>query len=138
MEYNNTNHCVDKVFKDFCCGWNFLVNELFSEQKNALQIQLMLDEVQTCSALKTRSRKVLLIYFIIRNIPRKYLCRLSNIHLVAVCESSVLQKHGYNAVLRPIIKDLQKLEDEGILIDDTFRLRGTLINTAGDNLVSHS
>lgn len=109
----------------------------FQENPNAIQIQLYFDEFECTAPLgsKTGIHKIGAIYFIIRNIPSKYLGQLDNINLAACFCSSDLKKYSINTFLKPIITDLQVLENDGIAVSFLPQhLKGTLVALSFDNL----
>lgn len=137
--FNNSHKCQDGVYERFCCGSKYKNTDVF-QSANSIQIQIYYDDVQLTSPLKTATTKVCAIYFIIRNIPPEFASRLDNIYLVALCDSRIVSKYGYNVILDPIVNEIKKLETEGISVDvgsDTEHkivLRGTLAQASFDNL----
>lgn len=138
---NNTKHeCVDGVYKNYCCGSNFRKNNLQSH-RNAVHIQLGIDDVEVCCAMKSRAtvHKITAVYFQIKNLPQEYASKLDYIFLVALCETENLKQKetSFDNVLDVIVKELQVLETDGL----TFRqqnsqqnLKCFLINCCFDNL----
>ena len=61
------------IYKDICDGSYLKSNNLFSQQKHALQIQLYYNDFETANPLdsKTGIHKLGCIYFILRNLPPK-------------------------------------------------------------------
>lgn len=137
FEYNANKHkCVPGIYKDYCCGRRFLNNELI-KLPNSIHIQLGIDDVEVCCALKTKStlHKVTAIYFKILNLPAKLSARLNQIFLVAVCETANIKANdrGLDPILEFIVQDFKHLEQFGITVDDQS-LKGFLINVCFDNL----
>lgn len=134
----NTNHkCREGVFERFCCGQNYRESNFFQHNKNAIQIQIFYDDVQLTSPLKTRPHKICAIYFVVCNLPTNYISKLNNMYLVSLCDSKLIDKHGYNFQLENLVSDLKILETNGISIEDnniSFALRGTLVQVSFDNL----
>lgn len=87
FDYNESqkHECVPGVFKDYCCGSLFTENGLHLH-KNALHIQLSIDDVELCCALKTKAglHKVTVIYFKILNLPHEFSSKLDQIFLLAI------------------------------------------------------
>jgi hypothetical protein len=78
------------------------------------------------------------LYYVLDNIPLKYRTHLDMIQLAALFNSNFVKKYtnGMDAVLRPVVDELKKLE-QGIQISDGSVMRGSLIAIIGDNLGSH-
>ena len=51
-----------------------------------------------------------MFYYLLGNINPKYRSRLKLIQLVCVANAEVIKCHGIDAVLKPLISDIQKLE----------------------------
>ena len=83
-----------RTFKD---GKAYRRNELFSLDKNPLQLVLYYDNFGTVDPLgnKVSKYKVPAFYFVLGNIPAKYRSRLNDINLVLLCPSALVQKYGY-------------------------------------------
>lgn len=128
------------VYKDICDGSYFKSNDLFSQQKHALQIQLYYDDFETANPLGSKKgiHKLGCIYFILRNLPPKCNSVLMNIHVVALFHSQDLRKYGFDEILKPLIDDVKTLEMQGIEVPfSDSPLRGTVIQVTGDNLGLH-
>lgn len=130
-------HVNDRNLETFSDGSNFKSSNLFLSQPNAIQIQLYFDEFECTAPLgtKTGSHKMGGLYFIIRNIPPKFLGQLENIFLAALFYSADLKTLSFNTILSPIIRDLKILESEGISVAFLpYKLKGTLVALSHDNL----
>ena len=53
---------------------------------------------------------VAMFYYLIGNIQSKYRSKLKVIQLIAMAKSSMIVKHGVDAVLKPFVEDTKKLE----------------------------
>ena len=53
---------------------------------------------------------VAMFYYLLGNIQPKYRSKLKVIQLIAVAKSSMIAKHGVDAVLKPFVEDMKKLE----------------------------
>lgn len=136
--YNKNRFCEPDVFTDFCCGSTFKENDLFRLHPDALQIELAIDDFETCSPIKSKAtmHKICAVYFRIRNIPPELNSKLNNIHLLALCESSHLKPDNcsINDILEHIVREFQELEAIGIEIAPGKFIKGSLISTSHDNL----
>lgn len=131
------HECVEGRFKYFCCGDVYRTSELFKENPTALQIQIASDDFEICSPLQSKANvhKICPIYFTIRNMPTKYLSKINNIHLIAVCNADDLKSRttDFNNLWQRIVFELKHLERYGIEIAGR-NLKGTLTHLSFDNL----
>lgn len=138
IEHNNNKHkCIDGVFEDYCCG-NVCRNDDFFQCKNTVVIQFGVDEFDVCCGLKTKAttHKIFAIYFKIRNMPIKYSAKLDNIYLVALCKSANFKQSGCGEddVFREVARELELLEEEGLIVANDFHIKVGLFDVCGDNL----
>lgn len=105
-----------------------------------LQIQLASDDFGVCNPLgaKASRHNTTPIYMSIRNVPPQTSSKVNNILLVAVCNANDIKSKStdFNNLWNPILRDLEYLENHGIVADEAnnIRLRGTLVQLAFDNL----
>lgn len=137
FQYNsNERHtCTEGVYSDYCCGSTFKT-EFFKQNIDSLKIQLYSDEFELCNPLQSKAgiHKVLAVYFSIRNFPPEFRSRLKNIFLVCLVNSNDLKTKttDYNNVWKPIVRELQYLEEVGIDVGDK-NIKGTLTHLSTDN-----
>ena len=132
-----------KRITEFRDGAVYSANALFSQDPTALQIILYHDDFTPVNPLgnKVTEYKVTTFYFTLGNLPRKKRSSLKSIHLVALCWAKDVALYGYNAVLRPLINDLQQLEVQGVrfFFDGLeHTVYGTISKMVGDNLGQHA
>ena len=113
---------------DFCDGNYYKRHELFSSDKPAIQLLLYYDELEVCNPLGSKRTKHKLgkilreeifplslfkgaFYFNIGNVHPKFRQRLSNIKLLALTKSAIINEHGINEVMKCIVEDIKKLEN---------------------------
>lgn len=84
LSYQNDHKCVDGTYEQFCCGKLFHSNSFFQQNKDALQIQLSIDDFEICNPLGSKKgvHKICGLYFVINNMPAKFNSKLRNIHLI--------------------------------------------------------
>lgn len=131
---SNTQNIHLTSFSD---GSNYKESNFFKDYPNAIQLQLYYDEFECAAPLgtKTGSHKMGAFYFVIRNFPPELLSKLTNIHLLALFYSNDLKSVSINEFLKPIIKDIQILELEGLSVSFLpYKLKGTLVALSHDNL----
>lgn len=122
-------------------GAYFKANKLLSATgKLKLSLILYVDDVELANPLGTSRKihKICAVYWLLANIPSQYRSSLHVIQLALLCKVSDLQKHSYETVLSPLLKDLQTLEQDGIFIEALGEcIQGTVLCVAADNLAAH-
>lgn len=128
--------------EDFCDGNVFKEHPLFSCDSKALQIICYYDELEVANPLGAyvKKHKVGVGFFTLGNIQPKYRSRLRSVNLTFVCKAEIVEKHGMNQVLQPLVRDLNILATKGITIsidgiDHTYK--GALIAFVADTPASH-
>lgn len=134
---NNTGRDGSKMYSNFSSGSCFASNELFQKYPNSLQLQISVDDFEPCNALQSKSgrHKICAVYFTIHNLPTKFASKLDNIYLICLCNSEDLKSKqtDFNNIWQLIVDEIKILETDGIVVNGQ-RLRGTLVQTAFDNL----
>ena len=118
---------------------------VFGIDKNAIRIHMYIDEFEVCCPIGAHrvTYKMCAFYFFIGNLEDQHHSKLKFIHLcLLVKESCVKTLKSYAQILRPLIADLNVLQNEGILInlchDKTVRLYGAVATVSSDNLSAHA
>lgn len=142
MEQTANYATSDNVYDSFRSGSAFKENTLYSSHPESLQIQLSTDDVEICNPLGSKStlHKICAFYMTIKNLPQKYLSKLENIYTVILCNTDDLKTEftDINDVLRPIVREIQYLENEGIRTGSNRLIRGSLSSLSFDNLGANS
>lgn len=124
------------IYRDYCCGSNFYEYGLH-KFKNAVHVQLGIDDVEVCCGLKSKAgtHKITAIYFKILNVPPQFSSKLNQIFLVAVCEvpNWKASENGIDSILEFIVKDFKELEETGISVNSE-NIKGFLRMICFDNL----
>lgn len=132
------HRCENGKYMHFCCGEAYKKNPFFQENPLGLQIHLASDDFEIFSPLQSKSgiHKICAIYFTIQNLPAKYLSKVDNIYLVALCNANDLKSKttDFNNLWQKIVFDLKHLEEIGIEIDRRPNLKGTVTHLSFDNL----
>lgn len=138
----NEHKCADDVYERFCCGSMYANSTFFQADKNRLVIQIATDEFEPCEALQSKagSHKILAVYFVIRNMPSRFLSKLQNIYLICLCNSNDVktEQTDYNNIWNLIAEDIKYLEETGIDVDKNTNVKGTLAYMSFDNLGANS
>ena len=143
-EIENTHTRVhgDNKLEDFCDGSVFKEHILFTTDPKALQIICYYDELEMVNPLGAyvKKHKVGVVFFILGNIQPKYRSRLRSVNLAIVCKAEIVEKHGINQVLQPLVRDLNKLATGGVKVSVDGAecvYKGALIAFLADTLASH-
>lgn len=127
------------VLRDIVDGKCCLKNESWPKHKNALKIILFQDAFEVCNPLGSARKKykILGIYMTLANLKPWQRSKIDRIQLVALCFEQDLKNFGFSKIFEVIIKEINQLETEGIYVNETLTLKGSLLAVAGDNLGSH-
>lgn len=129
--------CENDLYYDFCDGNYYKKHPLYSQYKNALQIQVYYDDFETANPLGSKQgiHKLGCLYFTLRNLPPHLNSSLINIHLISLFHSQDAKKYGIDKILSPFIEDIKVLEHSGMKVSFSEQpLRGTISQITGDNL----
>lgn len=138
---NSTYIPKESLYVDLRDGTYLEENPLFSEKKDALQIQLFYDDFETANPLGSKKgvHKLGAIYFTLRNFPPVYNSSLSNIYLCALFHAQDIKRYSFNSILEPLVNDLKILEKDGLKVPMSDHvIHGTIVQVTGDNLGLHS
>ena len=113
---------------------------LFAIDGNTLGLILYSDEIGRCNAVGTRVKKhkLLLFYYLVSNLPKKYCSVLDAINLFAVVKSEDIAIYGFDIILEPFLNDLkQHSMPDGYPINlkdgETICMRASLVAYVADN-----
>ena len=132
----------DGLIEDYCDGFLFKSNPLFSSEPHSLQIIAYYDELELCNPLGThvKQHKLGIIFYVLGNIHPKYCSSLKAINLVACAPVPFIEKHGINKILEPFINDLIVLYSTGVTVvvqNNSHNFKGALLAFLADNLASN-
>lgn len=140
--FNESHGPRNGVFRDFRDGSLFKNNAFFSNNPDALQIEISTDDFEICNPIGSKAtlHKCSGFYFRIRNMPSEYSSRIDNIYLICLCNADDLKTEytDLNDIWRLIVHDISYLEEHGIVVDEDFILKGTIVNITCDNLGANS
>lgn len=132
------HRCEEGIYEYFCCGSLYKRSPLFSNQPHALQIQIATDDFEICDTIGSKSgiHKMCPIYFTIKNMPTKYLSKLTNIYLISLCRSDDVKtkETDFNDLWEHIALEIKEIETNGVDIDMETNLKGTVTYLGFDNL----
>ena len=103
------------IMEDFCDGTYSSENSVLQQHPNALQILLNTDSLEIVNPIgsHTKKHKIDVFYWTLANIQPQMQSKWSNIHLLGICKTKYLKKHGTKTFLIDFIETLLKLK-EGI------------------------
>ncbi|XP_065891557.1 uncharacterized protein [Dysidea avara] len=131
---------IDGMLQNYYDGQAFKNNDLFREHKDGIQLILYYDKVEVCNPLgsKRKIHKLGVFYYLIGNLPAKMRSKVHTMQLVAIVKKSYIDKYSMNAVLKPIVQDVKKLETGCTLSlkKDPTVIFGTIAAVSADNPAS--
>ena len=107
------NYCGSEVFYDICDG-EFCKNDpFFVEHEDAVQIIIYHDAVEVYNPLGSHAaiHKLDIFYYTLGNLSPKVRSKHCAVRLLGIANFQVVKKYGHNAILKPIIEHVQKLEN---------------------------
>lgn len=138
FQHQESHDCDANIYGCFRCGDLFKNSRFFQENPKAIQLEIATDDFEVCNAIGSKSNmhKLTAVYMVIKNLPPKYLSRLRNIFLIALCNVDDLKSKttDFNNILELVVSEVKYLEETGITLDDGQQLRGTIVNLMADNM----
>lgn len=129
------------VLSSFFDGTHFKDDEILSKDEQTLSLLLYVDDFEVCNPLGTsrKKHKITGVYWVLANLSPQFRATLTSIYLAVLCKAVDVKKYGYGAVLEPLLKDIVKLEEEGLFVPALGKkIKGTIFSVVADNLGSHS
>ena len=134
-------YCDKEIYYDICDGELFKNDPFFLEHEDAIQIIIYHDAVEVCSPLGSHAgiHKLDMFYYTLGNLNPKVRSKHCAVRLLGIANSKVVKRYGHNAILKPVIEDLQKLENGcPLLIDGQEKIIfGKVICCTGDTEGQH-
>ena len=140
--FNDKSYREDGKLENIADGALFESHPVLSVNRRAIQIVLYSDEIELCYAIgnHVKKHKLLMFYYVLHNLPKKYRSRLPAIHLYAVVKKEHVETYGYNKVLEPLVAELNELAEgcqmellDGSLCD----VQGSLLAYVADTPAAH-
>lgn len=128
-------------FKSYRDGLYCKENQLLSSEDLSIALGLYIDDFEVCNPLGTsrKKHKICAVYWVLSNLPIRYRSSVQSIYLACLSYSSDVKKYGYSAILEPLLKDIEVLENQGIYVQKLGEnIRGTVLYVSADNLGAHS
>ena len=125
----------------FCDGLFWRRHPLVNE--NVILLRLYGDDFEPANPLGSRRTlyKIGTVYFQFENLPACLNSKVENIFLTLCYHSDDVKSFGWENVLKPLIKELQKLESEGMSLvvnGEVVELKVVVSCLTGDNLFLNS
>ena len=101
----------DGIMEDICDGLLCKEHPLISTDPTSLQIIIFYDDLELCNPLGThvKKHKLSVVLYILANIHPKYRSSLRSINLLIAAMFPVVEKHGIDKILEPLVDDLKSL-----------------------------
>lgn len=134
-------HSDTEIFYDICDGEFFKNDTLFKNHEDALIILIYHDALEVCNPLGSHAgvHKLDMFYYTLGNLNPKFRSKRCAIRLLGIVNSKLVKKYGYNAILKPMIRDIKKLENgESMHVAGKERkVFGKVVSCAGDTEGQH-
>lgn len=135
---DNDDKSTPGVYAAFSDGEIYGNSEFYATNPNALQINIGTDDFTIVNPLNpsAANHSVNGTYFIIRNLHHKYSSRTNNVFLISLCFSDDLKtkETDFNDIWKMIVHEIKILENDGIIIGDGIKIKGSLSYLSYDNL----
>jgi hypothetical protein len=139
--FKKPNQCDTEIFYDICDGEFFQNDQLFKNHEDALVIIIYHDALEVCNPLGSHAgtHKLDMFYYTLGNLDPKFRSKRCAIRLLGIVNSKLVKKYGYNAILKPIICDIKKLENgQSFHVGGKERkVFGKIVSCAGDTEGQH-
>ena len=123
------------IYKDIEDGSYLSNHPLFKNNKLPIKLHFFNDDFVGNNQLKPKTKvyKMGAIYFIIRNFPPFFNCKLENIFLALLFHVTDVKDVTFDHILGPLIHDIKILEENGVEINGT-EIFGSIVVWSFDNL----
>lgn len=115
---------------------------MLSSKDLSIALGLYIDDFEVYNPLPTskkKKHKICAVYWVISNLPIRYRSSVQSTYLACLCHNNDVKKYGYGAILEPLIKDLEVLQQQGLYVQKLgTTVRGTVLYVSADNLGAHS
>ena len=107
-----------EIMEDFCNGSYTAQNPVLQQHPKCLQIIINTDSLEIVNPIgaHTKKHKIDVFYWSLTNIKPYMRSKWSNIHLLGICKTKYLKKHGTGKFLSDFVDTLLNLQ-EGILMN---------------------
>ena len=134
-EVLNGHESTDGVMRDFCDG-DYIRNLQVAGNKPCLQFLINTDSVEITNPIgaHVKKHKIDVFYWTLLNVRPELRSKWKHIHLLGLCKTVYLKKHGLVKFLAPFIRDLKKLQD-GVEIElngVSYNMHGVLVAAVAD------
>lgn len=132
----------DGCYRDIADGLYFKTNPLFALTEKGpppLVLLFYFDEFEICNPIGAyrKKHKLSAFYYILGNLKPHNRSNLSVIQLSILIRSVDLKHFGLECVIKPLIKELKILSEDGIIVPNVATFKGGVLFICGDNLGSN-
>nr|XP_054920824.1 uncharacterized protein LOC126518477 [Dermacentor andersoni] len=128
--FGETGEGCSTLLRDVCDGTYYQEHSIFrnANSRKLIMLQLYFDDFEICNPLgsKRGRHKLLAGYLTILNFSPNFRSKTTDKYLVLLAKSSLVTKYSLPEILRPLIEDLQKLEENGIELNGEV-VKGSLL-----------
>lgn len=106
--------------KSYIDGQQFKNHAFFMKYPNALRLTVYFDDVEITNPLGTKCKihEIGAFYFTIQNCHQYFNSNVNNIIIFTIANTLDIKKYGFEKILNPLMKEIQKLEsNSGVEID---------------------
>ncbi len=106
----------------------------------SILLVLYTDDVEVCNPLGTSRKihKLTPVYWTILNLPHHFKTKVQHIKMAVLSKKEIFDKYGIDEVLKPLLKDLRVLENDGLFVHSLGRtLKVAFPFWKSDNLGAH-
>lgn len=132
---------LSEEYKSYRDGSRFKNDAFLNEEEFRIALYLYIDDFEVANPLGTsrKKHKLTAVYWVLGNLHPKYRSSLYSSQLALLFKANSVKDHGYGEILRPLIRDLVFLEQQGIYVEQLGATdKGTVLFVAADNLAAHS
>ena len=117
--FNSNTQSNPSHYYDFQDGSFTRSHPLLSATPKSFQVIAYYDELEICNPLgsSAKTHKLGCVFFTLGNIHPKFRSSYKSIFLSTIVKHSLVERHGMNQVLKPLVDDLNALSTEGIEVN---------------------
>ena len=137
LEISRSNKSTDGLLRDFCDG-TACRDHVELCNPGTLQLIAYFDEIEICNPLgsSAKKHKVGVFLYTVGNLRPKFRSSLRSIILFAVAKSTDIKQYGIDSILKPFIRDINRISKDGIDIGSCI-VKANLLAFLGDNMGSN-
>ena len=110
----NGHETDDELMKDFCDGQFVKTNQFIQQHKSCLQFLINTDSLEVINLIgaHVKKHKIDVFYWMLANIRASLRSHWSSMHLLGICKTNYLKKHGIKVFLSDFVNTVKDLHNE--------------------------